>query len=484
MSIRFTLISFLGLSATGALFRLTAAGRSLFLTVACFALARCAWSVEVSVPENDACACLALEAPAPPAPGLGAGLFDKAADLDSLIPPKAVRVESKERVVARRAEGGRGLRVLILGDSLALCGFGKTLDSKLRKLPQVESVSTFMVCGSVPTTWLLTGPHTNAKTSCGFWSIEGSRGEPLLEVRDTFGMEKGRRPGTYAVPKLEEIAEILQPDVLVMQNGTNLLSLFSDGQTILPARHGTQIRSYMNPFVHQLAERVHSLKKVYWVAPPVSERVSTEVQDFLFKRMNVYSSPLIEFIDSRTLVPYPYKNPMPDREHFIGKDMEVWADKIFQRMETDIVNDAYSKGPESFASVPPRGEDAEPGGTSARAARASLSVRGRLLLKSRPLALEKIIPYQESMVGFLYRVEQVVRGAYSQKDLLVMHPAHISQKPESLDKYVVGETYSMDLIEFEGSPWESIKRSEQTGRFELLPFIRKEDEARFPSGSR
>ncbi len=88
------------------------------------------------------------------------------------------------------------------------------------------------------------------------------------------------------------------------------------------------------------------------------------------------------------------------------------------------------------------------------------------------------------MVGFLYRVEQVLSGSYAEKELLVMHPAHIAQKPLPLEKFTVGTVYSMDLIEFEGSPWEAIKRSEETGRIELLPFILKEDEARFPSAGR
>jgi hypothetical protein len=396
------------------------------------------------------------------------------ADLNSLVPPKAVKVERPKR----------GLHVLILGDSLALCGFGKTLDAKLRKLPQVESVSTYMACGSVPTTWLKTGPLANAKTSCGFWSIEGSKTKPLAELRDTFGMEKGRRPGAHAVPKLEELAEAVPPDILVMQNGTNLLSLFSDGQTVLPARHGSQIRSYMGPFVQQLAQRLHSLKKVYWVAPPVSERVSSEVQDFLFKRMEAYSSPLVEFIDSRTLIPPPYKNPMPDREHFIGKDMEIWAEKVFKLVREDIEADAYTNRRAQAGGGPVSNVGSELAGSAVPAARANLSVRARLLAKSSPLPLEKIVPYQESMVGFLYRVEQVLSGAYAEKELLVMHPAHIAQKPEPLEKYAIGEVYPMDLIEFEGSPWEAIKRSEQTGRIELLPFIRKEDEARFPSGIR
>jgi hypothetical protein len=417
-----------------------------------------------------ACAAAGVDTPAE----AGARGEEAAADLDSLVPPKAVKVERPKR----------GLHVLILGDSLALCGFGKTLDSKLRKLPQVESVSTYMACGSVPTTWLMTGPFANAKTSCGFWSIEGSTGKPLTEVRDTFGMEKGRRPGAHFVPKLEGVAASMPPDILVMQNGTNLLSLFADGQTILPARHGGQIRSYMSPFVQQLAQRLHSLKKVYWIAPPVSERVSSEVQDFLFKRMEAYASPLVEFIDSRKLIPPPYKNPMPDREHFIGKDMEVWAERVFKLMQEEIEAGTYNHRRAQAESAPGSNAGAELAAAAAPAARAGLRVRARLLAKSSPLPLEKIVPYQESMVGFLYRVEQVLSGAYAEKELLVMHPAHIAQIPEPLEKYAIGEVYPMDLIEFEGSPWEAIKRSEQTGRIELLPFIRKEDEARFPSGIR
>jgi hypothetical protein len=240
----------------------------------------------------------------------------------------------------------------------------------------------------------------------------------------------------------------------------------------------------MGPFVQQLAQQGHSLKKVYWVAPPITERVSKEVQDFLFKRMNAYASPLVEFIDSRLLVSHPYRNPMADREHFIGKDMEVWAEKVFKKIEDEIVSGAYASGMARAGRAGVSKTDLEQPSEGRPAARASFSARVRLLSKSRPLPLEKITPYQESMVSFLYRVEQVLGGVYSEKELLVMHPAHIGQKEEPLHKYVVGGVYRMELIEFEGSPWEAIKRSEQTGRLELLPFIRKEDEARFPSGGR
>ena len=108
-------------------------------------------------------------------------------------------------------------------------------------------------------------------------------------------------------------------------------------------------------------------------------------------------------------------------------------------------------------------------------------VRAKLIAKSEPLSTEKLHPYQESMVSFVYQVEEVVSGEYKDSELVVMHPAHIRLKPERLETYNVGDSFRLELLDFEGSPWEAIKRNEETGRIELRPFIRKEDEARFPS---
>jgi hypothetical protein len=124
------------------------------------------------------------------------------------------------------------------------------------------------------------------------------------------------------------------------------------------------------------------------------------------------------------------------------------------------------------------------GARAAGGARAHVEVRAKLVAKSAPLAADKLLPYQESMVGFLYRIEKVISGEYPDSEIVVMHPAHIRLKPEALDSYKIGSSYKLNLLDFEGSPWESIKRSEETGRIELRPFIRKEDEARFPSVSK
>jgi hypothetical protein len=55
------------------------------------------------------------------------------------------------------------------------------------------------------------------------------------------------------------------------------------------------------------------------------------------------------------------------------------------------------------------------------------------------------MPYQEFLVGFLYDVEQVISGEYGEKQILVMHPAYIGLKPQSLDKFRVGKLYELQL---------------------------------------
>lgn len=413
-----------------------------------------------------------------------------ATDPVELVVPELAALNAREepadaspsRAKTQKAKVAQRATVLLLGDSLGLCGFGKTLDTRLRKSPGVGAVYTYLACGTVPISWLKTGPLAKANTACGYWSIEGKSGEPLAEMRDTYGMQHAKRPDTHPVPKLENLLEEHKPDILVIQNGTNLLSLFGDGKTILPARHDSQIRTYLNPLMVFLAQKAPTVKKVYWVAPPVSGRVTTEVQDFLLQRIASYDCAFLSVIDSRTLIKHPYRNMMADKEHFIGRDMDTWAEGIFDRIDRDLAAGLLTAAPAPKQKLMPAAAKAT---ASPRApARARVTLRAKLLAKSTPLAAEKIVPYQESMVGFLYKVVEVLSGEYAESEIVVMHPAHIRLKAQPLEAYKIGSSYKLELLEFEGSPWESIKRSEETGRIELQPFIRKEDEARFPSASK
>jgi hypothetical protein len=390
----------------------------------------------------------------------------------------------KKNLDTRVAGAGisKGVSVLVLGDSLALCGFGKTLDTRLRKCPDVTAVYSYMACGTVPVSWLKSGGFAKVHTACGLWTILGKKGERPAEFQDTYGMEKGKRPGSHPVPKLELLLEEHHPDIIVVQNGTNLLSLFSDGKTLLPVRHEAQLRNYVEPFVAYLAEHAPTLKKIYWVAPPVSGRVTTEIQDFLFKHLDAYASPFFQTIDSRTLLKHPYKGTMPDKEHFMGRDMDLWADSVFAQISKDLAGGVLNGGPLSRERLlVSKGKVSTEKTTQGGEHRKSLVVRARLVAKSTPIETNRLLPYQESLVSYLYQVRELISGEYRETELTVMHPAHVRLNPQPLSKYRIGRTYTLDLVDFEGSPWEAIKRSEETGRIELSPYIRREDEARFPS---
>ena len=215
------------------------------------------------------------------------------------------------------------LTVLILGDSLSLCGFGKSLDHRFRSDLLVKSTFTYMACGTVPVSWLKQKPFTNAKTYCGFWSIESvpDAAKPK-EYQDTYGMGRGSRPKPHPVPKLEDLLSTIRPDILVMQTGNNILSLFRDGKTVLPARHGPIVKSLIAPFISEALKAPSTLQRIYWVASPTSGRVSKEVQDFVVEQVRSLSTGAVTLIDSRPLVSYPYRHMAPDREHFFGAQMD------------------------------------------------------------------------------------------------------------------------------------------------------------------
>ena len=435
--------------------------------------------------EDGGCPCAEREVESATAPeGKGVGL-GKSGVKSETAPSASAATLGEKKNLGLRGEGGglsKGVSVLVLGDSLALCGFGKTLDARLRKCPDVTAVYSYMACGTVPISWLKSGIFAKAQTACGLWTILGKKGERPAEFQDTYGMEKGRHPGAHPVPKLEILLEEHHPDILVVQNGTNLLSLFSDGKTLLPLRHEVQLRSYVEPFVAYLAEHAPTLQKVYWVAPPVSGRVTPEIQDFLFKHLEAYASPFFQTIDSRGLLKHPYRGTMVDKEHFIGRDMELWAEGIYEQIAKDLAGGVLKGGALSRERllVTKKKEGVEKASLG-KASRRNLVVRAKLVAKSTPIETERLLPYRESLVSYLYQVRELISGEYHETELTVMHPAHIRLNPQTLSKYKIGRTYLLDLVDFEGSPWEAIKRSEETGRIELSPYIRREDEARFPT---
>src|SRR6266481_4997897 len=396
----------------------------------------------------------------------------------------SIAVSSLAQSTPAPADPSRDLTVLILGDSLGLCGFSKRLDQKFRADPRMKSVFTYCTCGTNPLSWLKEKPYAHVQTHCGYWSIESQPdSHAITELHDTYGMTRGHTPKSHPVPKLDDLLAKIQPDILVMQTGANLFGLFSGREKVKPDRDASMLRKYLVPFVKKAITPPSKLRKIYWIAPPISGRVSGEVQEFVFQQTQNDIGSVTHLIDSRKLIVYPYKHMEPDKEHFVGEDMNRWTDKVFAEIDHDLSAQPWS----SMRPLPESGlataETPAPA-PSATPATASLIVKAKLVSKTEPIRREQLLPYQEFLVGFVYDVEDVIAGNYQEKQILVMHPAYIGLRRQSLGKFHIGRTYELQLRELEGSIWSTAKSKDDSGRFDLEPYIRIQDEARYPEKAR
>jgi len=345
----------------------------------------------------------------------------------------------------------------------------------------VKATFTYLACGTNPLSWLKDRPYTNIKTHCGFLSMISTGPGEYEKLEDVYGMTRGHTPNAHPVPKIEDLLAKLRPDILIMQTGTNLFDLFPDHKTVNPHRHGPELRNYFVPFVEKAVASSGTLRKIYWVASPTSGRVTKEIQDFVFEQARADIGGIAEVIDSRTLVPYPYHHMEPDKEHFLGADMDLWADKVFELVEHDLSLQPFAalkllseKAPTVAVTqekpAPPPAEKAKD---------VPLQVKAKLIFKTEPIPVNELLPYQEYLVGYVYEINRLVAGRYSEKQILVMHPAYIGLKKQKL-KYRVGKTYKLQLHELEETVWKTVKSKDDSGSINLQPYIRIQDEVKHP----
>ena len=379
-----------------------------------------------------------------------------------------------------------GVNVLILGDSLALCGFGQRLDDRFRKSPHVKATFTYVACGTNPLSWLKDRPYTHVQTHCGYIAIESNPGSGRVrELQDVYGQTRGHVPSSHPVPKLEDLLATLQPDILIMQTGTNLFDLFPDHKNVNPNRHGPELRSYLVPFINKAVHTPSNLRKIYWVASPTSGRVSKEIQDFVLQQTRADIGHVANIIDSRTLVAYPYRHMEPDKEHFLGADMDQWADRVFDIVERDLSS-------QSIASLTPlaqmqpaiAGPVIAPTPPAEKPKEQTLQVKAKLISKTEPVPVKEFLPYQEFLVGYLYEVTRVIAGEYSEKQILVMHPAYIKLEEQRLGRWRIGRNYRLQLHQLENTVWKTVKSKDDSGLINLEPYIRVQDEMRHPDHAR
>lgn len=359
--------------------------------------------------------------------------------------------------------------VLILGDSMSLCGFGSRLDERFRKCG-VNSVNTYMACGTHPLSWTTQPAYAKAQSRCGYWKIETpQRGGAPVTFRDTYGMpgaKRGHRPEHYEVPKIEDLLPAMQPEILVVQLGNNLFDLLKGREK---SGNGAVLEPFITPFLAKVANS--SVRRVYWVAPPVSGLVPQHTQDILVERLRLCGGRGMRVIDSRELLTYPYSKLQPDKQHFLDPDMRIWADNVFALIEEDM-----ESAPPTAVETPlvaQEGEDAASGESDR-----TLLVQCSLERINAPFRHEEIAPYHDSLVAFVYRVQQVLKGDFHGTHLVVLHAAHIAGKRQSMHQFSLGQSRILRLRPVEQTPWATLKAKDDPRFLELERYINEEDHAK------
>ena len=140
-------------------------------------------------------------------------------------------------------------RILYLGDSMSMGAFGKTFDEEMREAG--FDVYTFVAGGATPYYWLsrystITGP-------IGYWE-------------KTPGGEQ-RESVARGVPKVESLLERYDPDVVVVQTGTNLYS------TLRSKRRTKEnnVKEVECLLSHMVEAATQGGRKCYWITPPAAD---------------------------------------------------------------------------------------------------------------------------------------------------------------------------------------------------------------------
>ena len=397
-------------------------------------------------------------------------------DDDSGEPARGVQIAKDSAALCLTAASDKGLRVLILSDSMGIGGFAGELDACFRACPGVAAVHTIVACGTNPLSWLKAPPYTNASTRCGFIRIETVVGKtkPATES-DCYGTPKGHKPGAHTVPKIEDLLERVKPDIVVFQNGNNFFDFFSQGSTIKEETHGNLIRAHVLPLARWLAANASSVKKFYWVGPPQAGNVSPEVQQFVFDSISTGVTKIGVMLDSRKITHYPYKNQDKDKMHFFGQAALDWGDDTFRLIAQDLgANDI-----EAAQVLTKRSIEFSPPVVQAK--EGDVQLRLRLKAVTKVPEPETFAPYGEFLVGYVYDVVKVLDGKYDEKQVLVMHPAYIKHIKQDLTRYKLAKEFDLSLAEIEeDSLWATVHRRDDVSTTELFPFMLTQDIGRHP----
>lgn len=187
--------------------------------------------------------------------------------------------------------------ILYVGDSHSYGKLGTVIEKNLSKIS--DHVIMESSCGSTASTWL--GKSVFYKTICGFWKKDGSE-----EIRSK----------NHQVPKFSLEIEKYQPQVIIVQLGTNMAA------SEKPANSTSSIVEMMKKINEANALCI-------WIGPPdanskiVTKEKLTIVNDLI---KDLASKNNCEYIDSLALTKFPANTP--EGIHYPADLSAKWGEKV------------------------------------------------------------------------------------------------------------------------------------------------------------
>lgn len=223
----------------------------------------------------------------------------------------AVTVRLLDPLAAASPEGPASVKVMLIGDSLSVGGFGDGMQASLIRRYGANNVAIFASCGSSPEDWLTGGFVTN----CGYRQTTPT-GSLLYEYQN------GKRPRPVMTPKLRKLLGHYRPEVVIVQQGTNWMDALAE----TTAPYAAHYRGIIRDFVREI-RRGNPSAQIFWVLPPSSskypERVHADVESWIneVSRQQGFFT-----INSRNITgPYRDGRTGGDGVHFTDAAGRAWA---------------------------------------------------------------------------------------------------------------------------------------------------------------
>jgi len=224
-------------------------------------------------------------------------------------------------------------RILYLGDSMSMGAFGSKFDQEMRE--DGFEVYTFVAGGATPYYWLsrystITGP-------IGYWE-------------KTPGGEQ-RQNVARGVPKVETLLERYDPDVVVVQTGTNLYSSLRSKRR----SKENNVKEVEGLLGHMVEAATQGGRRCYWITPPAAhpDRYPFELQAELAELTKRVVSQEAKVFDSRRVTKYIDPYPANDGIHYGPTEARQWASLVVEDFRQFMVDcEPVSEGMLAGANTP------------------------------------------------------------------------------------------------------------------------------------